>query len=150
MAPAVRIHPEARTTKGVSFMAKSILAGSPRKLTAAAASAIRGIKLFEERSDDFRYRQGAWLIPSENGVGVYEVRLGPVETCECKDHGFRHRACTHITAANIAQSKSVVCSCCGLRVLGRYTTEVTEDGELLSWYPGDVLCGTCVRGGFWV
>jgi hypothetical protein len=33
-------------------------------------------------------------------------------------------------------------------VLGRFTTEVTEEDELLSWFPGDVLCADCIRRGF--
>jgi hypothetical protein len=131
-------------------MSEQSLAHHSRKLTADAASALRGKQLFEERGDDFRHDHGVWWIPSEDGLRVYGVRLGPVEVCECKDHGFRHRACKHITAANIAQSKSVVCSCCGSRVLGRFTEEVTEDDGLLSWFPGDVLCADCIRAGYWV
>jgi hypothetical protein len=34
-------------------------------------------------------------------------------------------------------------------VLRRFTTEVSEDDGLLSWFPGDVLCADCIRTGFW-
>jgi SWIM zinc finger len=92
------------------------------------------------------------LVPSANDsavVGFYEVRLGPVEACECADFEHRGKPCKHIHAAALAQSKSGICSCCGQRVLDRFLSEVTEDDGLLSWFAGDALCGDCVKAGFW-
>ena len=111
----------------------------------------RGLELYREHADEFLYKRGAWLIPSETGIGAYEVRLGPVETCECKDFEFHghNEPCKHSVAARIAHAKSRVCSCCGSRVLGRFVTEVAEEDQLLSWFAGDVLCATCVSEGFW-
>jgi hypothetical protein len=45
--------------------------------------------VFAEHAQAFDYRRGAWLVPSENGLGAYEVRLGPLEVCKCA--GFGHR-----------------------------------------------------------
>ncbi|MBV9454267.1 MAG: hypothetical protein JOZ19_09140 [Rubrobacter sp.] len=53
----------------------------------------------------------------------------------------------HVTAASIAQAKSVVCNCCGHRVLGRFASEVEENDGLLSWHPGQRICVDCVKGG---
>ncbi len=108
-----------------------------------------GRQLFEERGVEFRHERGAWLVPSENGGGFYEVRLSPIEVCECADFELGGPRCEHVAAAMIAQAKSRTCSCCGHRVLGRFTTEVSEDDQLLSWFPGDVLCADCIRAGFW-
>ncbi len=107
------------------------------------------LRLFEERAVEFRHDHGVWWVPSCSGTSFYGVRLGPVETCECADFEYRGDPCKHVYAARIAESKSRVCSCCGHRVLGRFTTEVSEDDELLSWFVGDVLCADCIRAGFW-
>ncbi len=128
-------------------MANTILAGSPQETTTRVE---RGRKLFEERSVEFRHEHGVWWVPSCTGASVYGVRLGPVETCECADFEYRGGLCKHVYAARIAETKSRTCSCCGQRVLGRFTTEVHEDDELLSWFPGDVLCADCIRARFWV
>ncbi len=126
-------------------MANTILAGSPQETTDRIE---RGRKLFEERGVEFRHERGAWLVPSENRR-VFEVRLSPIESCECADFEHHGPRCEHIVAASIAQAKSRVCSCCGHRVLGRFTSEVTEEDGLLSWYPEDVLCADCIRAGYW-
>jgi hypothetical protein len=115
-----------------------------------AERVLKGTRIYREHADDFVYRGGAWVIASDTVPGrVYEVRLGPIERCECPDHAHRGVACKHIYASRIAQSKSRVCSCCGQRVLGRFTTEVHEEHELLSWFVGDVICADCIRTGFW-
>ncbi len=131
----------------MNFMANTILAGSPQETTTRVE---RGRKLFEERGVEFRHEHGVWWVPSCTGTSVYGVRLGPVEVCECADFEYRSGLCKHVFAARIAQAKSRTCSCCGQRVLGRFTTEVSEDDELLSWFPGDVLCADCIRAGYWV
>ena len=79
----------------------------------------------------------------------YVVRLGDRPSCECTDASFRHVFCKHQVAASIAASKSRTCDCCGNRVSGKALTEVTEDDELLSWYPGEELCERCIRAGYW-
>ncbi len=112
---------------------------------------IEGRKLYRERGDEFRHEHGAWLVPSRTDEDqVYEVCLGPVESCECSERTYAGDACPHIAAASMAQAKSSVCSCCGRRVLGRFLSQVTEDDELLSWFVGNVLCADCIRDGYWV
>src|SRR5919202_1379476 len=115
-------------------------------VSSVAARVLRGQELYREHAVDFEHKNGAWLIASDTVPGrVYEVRLGPAETCECADHEHRGSRCKHIVAATIAHAKSRVCSCCGQRVLYRLTTEVAEEDELLSWFVGDVICADCIR-----
>ena len=89
------------------------------------------------------------MVPSANDaiVGFYEVRLGPVEVCECVDFEHRGEPCKHIHAAALAQSKSGTCSCCGQRVLGRFLSEVTEDDGPLSWFPSQEIYERCSKAG---
>jgi hypothetical protein len=109
-----------------------------------------GRGFYAEFGHTFRHEHGAWIVPSRTVEGrVYEVRLGPVEACECKDHEHRGVKCAHIVAASIARAKSRRCSCCGQRVLGRFLSEVTEDDALLSWFVGDELCADCIKEGYW-
>ncbi len=148
MAPAVPETPQGPDHEGMIFMANTILAGSPQETHASRIE--RGLRLFEKRGDEIRYvaPAGLWWVPNPSG-GFYAVSLDP-ERCECAGYEHRGRPCEHIVAASIAKAKSRVCSCCGQRVLGRFTTEVSEDDGLLSWFPGDVLCADCIRVGFWV
>ena len=130
-------------------MAKSSLARSGQESTDERVE--QGRELFREHSVKFRHERGTWLVPSVNdsGVGFYEVRLGSVEVCECTDFKHRGEPCKHVHAAALAQIKSDTCSCCGQRVLGRFLSEVTEDDNLLSWFPGDELCADCIQAGYW-
>jgi hypothetical protein len=96
------------------------------------------------------HKNGSWFIASDAVPGrAYEVRLGPVERCECGHYRHRGVVCKHVYAARTAQAKSRVCSCCGQRVLGRFATEVAEEDGLLSWFVGDALCSDCISQGFW-
>ena len=130
-------------------MANSILAGSPQGTTARAE---RGVEILEGRYNEVEHVGGeTWSVPSSNLlVGTYHVRLGDAPSCECADFTYRHRECKHIHAATVANARSRTCSCCNRKVLGGFTTEVSEDDGLLSWFPGDVLCADCIRAGFWV
>ncbi len=132
-----------------SFMAKSIIAHPGKESTARAD---RGLEVFEERYNEVEHVAGnMWSVPSSNLLtGTYLVRLGDNLSCECADYTYRHRECKHIAAAQLAENKSRVCSCCNRKVLGRFTTEVSEDDGLLSWFVGDVICADCIREGFWV
>ncbi len=138
--------PRSPDHEGIVFMANTILAGSPQETTDRIE---RGRKLFEEYALEIRYVApvGLWCVPSGNG-GFYAVGLDP-ERCECVHYEHRGRPCEHIVAASIAKAKSRTCSCCGHRVLGRFTTEVSEDDRLLSWFPGDIICADCIRAGYW-
>ncbi len=129
-------------------MIEQSLAQSTQESTSSRVE--RGQELFAERGIEFRHERGAWLVPSENGIAFYEVRLSPIESCECAGRQHRGGRCKHIAAASRAQAKSRTCSCCGHRVLGRFLSEVTEDDGLLSWFVGDELCADCIRAGFWV
>ncbi len=112
----------------------------------------RGRLLFEERHNEIEHVRGdEWIVPSGNLLtGTYLVRLGNSPSCECADHQYRHVTCYHQVAAQIADSKSRTCSCCGRRVLNRFLTEVQEEDELLSWFVGDLICADCISSGHWV
>ncbi|MDQ3767843.1 MAG: SWIM zinc finger family protein [Actinomycetota bacterium] len=111
----------------------------------------RGIALYREHGDEIVFEAGVWFVPSmSDATTVYEVRLGRRgNVCECADFEYRGGSCLHIYAAIIARAKSTRCSCCGQRVAWRFVTEVQEEHELLSWFPGDRLCADCVCGGYW-
>jgi hypothetical protein len=124
-------------------------AGDLEHVSGIAQRVLRGQRLFKERAAMFLHKRGAWFVPSENGIGYYAVRLGPVETCECANYEHRGGQCKHIVSASIAHAKSGVCSCCGHRVLNRFLSEVAEDDDLLGWFVGDMLCADCVKAGYW-
>jgi hypothetical protein len=109
----------------------------------------RGLELYRERWHDIEYKNGSWFVPSATYAStVYEVNLTR-ETCECADFIRRGAACKHIVCASLLKAKTTPCSCCGERVPNRFATEVEEWHELLCWYPGDFLCGTCIANGAW-
>lgn len=84
---------------------------------------------------------------SDEGKG-YVARLGKRHECECV--GFvNHRHCSHIVYAEIAARKSAVCDGCGERRWWPQLRVVEEEDGLLSWYPGDVLCDTCLKASVW-
>jgi hypothetical protein len=48
----------------------------------------RGIRLYRDHVDDIRHEDGTWFVPSQHdATSVYEVVVGPSESCECEDHG---------------------------------------------------------------
>jgi hypothetical protein len=160
-------HPEARTQRAeVSMSSKSLAHTAHTDLgehyvpetglepISSVAPAIlerieRGRRLFAERGEDFVHEAGIWFITSDTIPGrVYEANVNR-GTCECSDFQIRNVACKHLTAATIAHAKSVVCDCCGHRVLGRFVSEVEEEDGLLSWYPGQRICSDCERAGYW-
>ena len=110
---------------------------------------LRGLGLFELHAEEILagYQGGGkWLIPSGTVADRhYEVRVGVrrPSTCECIGHRH-HSHCSHVEVARLAAKKSAVCDCCGHRRWDWELVEVTEDDELLSWFPGDSLCLTCV------
>jgi hypothetical protein len=104
-----------------------------------------------EHGDEIRFEDGTWFVPSQHeATSVYEVTLGRRgESCECADFEFRGGSCLHIYAATIARAKTTTCSCCGQRIPNRMVTIVEEEHELLTWFAGDAICGTCVAEGHW-
>jgi hypothetical protein len=133
--------------QGRSPMANPIIAHSAQETTTRTD---RGREFYAERAHEFRFERGVWYVPCSSVEGrVYEVRLEPVEACECRDFEVRGEACKHIVAVRIAHARSGVCSCCRSRVLWRFLSEVTEDDGLLAWYPGDELCADCITEGYW-
>jgi hypothetical protein len=108
----------------------------------------RGRGLFETYREAIQYLSGGrWLVPSGSESGkVYEVRVGTrPERNRCECIGFQqHAHCSHIVCANIARKKSAVCDCCGGVYWWPQLREVTDDDGLLAWFPGDVLCSTCI------
>jgi hypothetical protein len=113
----------------------------------------RGRGLFGTYREDLQYiGSGKWLIPSGTSPSVrYEARVGTRperDRCECT--GFRHHHhCSHVVCAKLAHRKSAICDGCGERRWWRLLEQVTEDDELLSWFPGDVLCSGCIDAGLW-
>jgi hypothetical protein len=111
---------------------------------------LRGHGLFEIHREELQYLgAGKWLIPSgSESDKVYEVRVSTArperQRCECT--GFMHHDhCSHLVCAELAHKKSAICDGCGERKYWPELTEVQEEDELLSWYPGDVLCWSCCR-----
>ena len=111
----------------------------------------RGRGLFETYRGELEYLgAGKWLVPSGSKPGLkYEVRASVrSESCECV--GFaHHRHCSHVVCASIAHRKSGLCDSCGSRRWNRELVEVQDDDGLLSWFPGDKLCRSCIRSGAW-
>ncbi len=109
----------------------------------------RGRQLWEEYGEEIRFDPAdkVWLVPSQSsGTSVYEVVLSRRgESCECADFEFRGESCKHVLAATIAHAKTATCSGCGDRIRHRDLTEVTEDAESLTWFPGDQLCDPCLH-----
>jgi hypothetical protein len=114
-APAVREHPEARTTetKGAPVATTSV----PARVREATTRIERGRALYAEHAEEIRFDEGVWLVPSQHDASsVYEVILGyRGESCECADydHHGHEEACKHIVAATIARAKTAPCDGCG-------------------------------------
>ena len=105
----------------------------------------RGINLAEERFEEItRIAPYIWRVPSCSGSGVYVVNLKTSE-CSCPDRPSEHERCKHISAASYKKAKTATCSGCGQRFRHRELTEVQEDHESLTWFPGDLLCAGCLR-----
>ncbi len=121
----------------------------PASAKEATTRVQRGRDLYTEHADEIRFDSAdkVWLVPSQHDLtSVYEVILSRRgESCECRDFEFRGLACKHILAATIAHAKTATCSGCGDRVRHRDLTEVTEDHESLTWFPGDQLCDPCLH-----
>lgn len=115
----------------------------------------RGRGLFEAFRGELEYvGGGTWLIPSGSDPGKgYKVRVGSSrrpERSRCECIGYQsHGHCSHLVCAQIAHRRSAVCDACGERHYWPELREVQEDDGLLAWFPGDVLCGGCARGGYW-
>ncbi len=117
---------------------------------------LRGLGLYELHGEEIlEGYQGAgrWFVPSGTVESrSYEVRVSPTrperDRCECV--GFQHHGhCSHHVAASRVAKRSAVCDSCGSRCWRSEIIEVHEE-DLLSWYPGDLLCRSCIRSGAWV
>jgi hypothetical protein len=131
-------------------MARTSLPQSRNTTEPTPAYVLRGAGLFEIYRDELVYLgSGRWFIPSGSGQGKgYIARPGRRPECECQ--GFSsHKHCSHVACAEIATRKSAVCDECGERCWWPQLRVVEESDELLSWYPGDVLCRECVGAGAW-
>ncbi len=124
---------------------------------ALPAYTLRGLGLFEIHGEEVlaNYQgAGKWIVPSGTIPDLsYEVRVSPMrpdrDRCECT--GFQHHGrCSHHVAAQRVARRSAMCDACGSRRWWSEITEVFEDDELLSWYPGDRVCRACIRAGAWV
>ncbi len=111
--------------------------------TRKESRAERALRLYVEHADEIAlsFRAGVYRVPSCSGKAVYTVRLVPEAYCSCRD--ARSGECKHILCVRVVRRKTSPCSSCGRRFPHRELTEVTEDHESLSWFPGDRLCGGC-------
>jgi transposase len=56
------------------------------------------------------YKDGAWLVPSQSGKGMYRVHLTPQgDSCECEDFQLTAKPCKHIHAARIIRERDHGC-----------------------------------------
>lgn len=105
---------------------------------------LRGIALYDDHKDEIRFFGGLWLVPSQNdSTSVYKVRLGRLESCECRDFARHGEPCKHVYAATVARLKSRECAGCLGRFRGRDLLEVAADS--LTFFEGDELCRVCAR-----
>ncbi len=116
--------------------------------TPEPAYVIRGLGLYEIHCDEILqgYQGGGrWLVPSGTDAGnVYEVRTGTRperNKCECRGFGS-HGHCSHVVAASRVAKKSAVCDSCGER---RWSRDLSEVVESLTFFEGDLLCPSCRR-----
>ena len=79
----------------------------------------RGWAIYSENASSIiaSYSKGVWLVPSQSGNGVYEVRVTHHgEVCECLAWAFSpDRRCKHTLAARYAAANSEFCSICSHR-----------------------------------
>jgi hypothetical protein len=91
------------------------------------------------------------LLVNGTGGRVYVVEPRSW-SCSCPDY---HRAglgaCKHGIACYLlwrasqpARKRLLTCHGCGEKFPSSEITEVTEDHESLTWFPGDWLCDSCV------
>ncbi len=105
----------------------------------------RGIALAQEHFEEIiRVAPWIWSVPSCSGPGVHAVNLKTGE-CSCPDRTPAGETDKHVVAARYKKAKTATCSGCSERFRHRELTEVTEDHESLTWFPGDLLCDGCLR-----
>ncbi len=105
----------------------------------------RGIALAQEHFEEItRIAPWIWSVPSCSGAGVYACNLKTGE-CSCPDRAPEGETDKHVVAARYKKAKTATCSGCSERFRHRELTEVTEDHESLTWFPGDLLCDGCLR-----
>ncbi len=105
----------------------------------------RGIALAVEHFEEIhRIAPWIWSVPSCSGPGVHAVNLKTGE-CSCPDRTPAGETDKHVVAARYVKAKTATCSGCRRRIRHRDLTEVTEDHESLTWFPGDLLCYSCLH-----
>ncbi len=138
MAPQESPLPEARTTE--SLEATVIERTLPQHSTRFE----RGIALAQEHFEEIhRIAPWIWSVPSAPGASVYAVNLKAGE-CSCEDRTPAGETDKHVVAARYKKAKTATCSGCSERFRHRELTEVQEDHESLTWFPGDLLCDGCL------
>jgi hypothetical protein len=112
-----------------------------------AAREIRAWKIAEEHAREIAESAlgAVYKVPARTDATYHVVSLSR-GTCECKDFRNQVVSCEHLLAAEIVNAKSATCADCNRRFLGRDLYEVTEDHESLTWFVGDLLCGSCAIG----
>lgn len=106
----------------------------------------RGIALAQERFEEIRrVSPWIWSVPSCSGAGGAHLVNLKTETCPCPDRTPVGETDKHVVAARYVKARTAICSGCTQRFRHRELTEVQEDHESLTWFPGDLLCAGCLR-----
>jgi hypothetical protein len=101
----------------------------------------RGIALAQEHFEEIvRVAPWIWSVPSATGDGVYACNLKTGE-CSCEDRTPAGEVDKHVVAAKYKKAKTATCIGCGGRFRHRDLYDVGEDS--LTFFEGDILCGSC-------
>lgn len=78
-------------------------APQPKQVAAVDLRELKGLELAARARITFN--DGAWLVPSQSGAGVYRVTVGELPSCECEDFNLTGKPCKHIIAARLVQER---------------------------------------------
>ncbi len=111
-----------------------------------------------QRPIKVRVRQGRLHFLVDGSGGATYAVDPETWSCSCPDHHRRDgAACKHaiscwvlVRAARPRPAPELVpCTSCGKALPNSSLVEVTHQDELLTWFPGDRICSSCIRAGQW-
>ncbi len=117
----------------------------PRALPNLSPRLARGIALAQERFEEITWvAPWIWSVPSSSGgeVGAYTVDL-KAGSCSCPDRVPEDECCKHEHAARYVKARTGTCSGCRRRFRHRELCPVGADN--LTFFEGELLCGSCAR-----